>query len=301
MKVLVTGANGLIGPYACAKLKLAGHDVITCGRSALHDTTASDRHVSGDLLDGAFRKKLITSERPEGLIHLAWQTKHGHFWNAPDNPEWRKASIDLLDRFLDKGGKRAVLAGSCAEYDWQGIKPDQKLTEDAPCNPHTLYGQEKLKLARHCLYLNTKGAAIAWGRLFLLCGPKEAPARFVPAIIRALLAGETAKMSSGKQIRDFIHTADAGAAFAKLIDHSFTGIINIASGQGHSLLEVAELIKTLVGSGTIAAGSIPDRPDDPPYLVADTSILSETVGFNRDIDLQSALQSCIEWWQEKPN
>jgi nucleoside-diphosphate-sugar epimerase len=297
MKVLVTGANGLIGPYTCKKLIAAGHEVITCGRSAPKADDLPGQHISGDLLDSSFRKHLIESERPEGLIHLAWQTKHGHFWNAPDNPDWRDASIDLLDRFHDQGGKRAVLAGSCAEYDWQGVPPGQKLTEDAACKPHTLYGQEKLKLAQHCLDLNTKGASIAWGRLFLLCGPKEAPARFVPAITRALLAGEAAKMSSGKQIRDFMHVADAGAAFAKLIDHPFTGPINIATGNGHSLLEVAETLKTLIGRGTIAAGSMPDRPDDPPYLIPDTSKLMQTVGFKCEFDLTSALQDCIDWWQ----
>lgn len=297
MKVLVTGANGLIGPYACQKLVHAGHDVITCGRSVPEDGALPGHHISGDLLDADFRKQLIESEHPDGLIHLAWQTKHGHFWNAPDNPDWRIASIDLLDRFHDRGGKRAVLAGSCAEYDWQGIAPGQKLAEDAPCNPHTLYGQEKLKLAQHCLEVNSQGASIAWGRLFLLCGPKEAPARFVPAITRALLAGETAKMSSGKQIRDFMHVADAGAAFAKLIDHPFTGVINIATGEGHSLLEVAETLKTLIGRGTIAAGSMQDRPDDPPFLVADTSKLTETVGFRREFGLIPALEDCIKWWR----
>jgi nucleoside-diphosphate-sugar epimerase len=297
MKVLVTGANGLIGPYACEKLAAAGHDVITCGRTTPKAGKLTGQHITGDLLDPGLRKHLIETERPEGLIHLAWQTKHGHFWNAPDNPDWCKASIDLLERFHDQGGKRAVLAGSCAEYDWQGIAVGQKLAEDAACQPHTLYGQEKLKLAQHCLELNAKGASIAWGRLFLLCGPKEAPARFVPAITRALLAGETAKMSSGKQIRDFMHVADAGAAFAKLIDHSFTGLINIASGHGHSLLHVAETLKTLIGRGMISAGSMPDRPDDPPYLVANTSKLCQTVGFTCAFDLTSALRDCIDWWE----
>jgi nucleoside-diphosphate-sugar epimerase len=297
MKVLVTGANGLIGPYACAKLVTVGHDVITCGRSTPKVGNLPGQHISGDLLDADFRKQLIETERPEGLLHLAWQTKHGHFWNAPDNPDWRDASIDLLERFHDHGGKRAVLAGSCAEYDWQEIAPGQKLTEDATCKPHTLYGQEKLKLAHHCLDLNTQGASIAWGRLFLLCGPKEPTARFVPAITRALLEGETARMSSGKQIRDFMHTADAGAAFAKLIDHSFTGLINIATGEGNSLLDVAATIKTLIGRGTIAAGSLPDRPDDPPYLVANTSQLTQTIGFKPEFNLTSALRDCIDWWQ----
>lgn len=94
-----------------------------------------------------------------------------------------------------------------------------------------------------------------------------------------------------------MHVADAGGAFAKLIDHPFTGVINIATGESHSLLEVAETLRTLIGRGTIAAGSMQDRPDDPPFLVADTSKLTETVGFRREFGLIPALEDCIKWWR----
>ncbi|MEQ8286827.1 NAD(P)-dependent oxidoreductase [Thalassospira sp.] len=296
MKVLVTGANGLIGPYACAALIAAGHDVMTCGRSV--PATPDSHHITGDLLDPVFREKLIRDERPDGLIHLAWQTKHGHFWNAPDNPDWREASIDLLNRFLDSGGARATLAGSCAEYDWLDSKDGAKLGEDAFCAPATLYGQEKLTLARHCLDLNEQGASIAWGRLFLLCGPDENPARFVPSVTKALLANESAKMSSGTQVRDFMHVADAGSAFAQVLDSQFKGIVNIASGKGQSLLSVANSLHDLIGRGTVLAGSLPDRQDDPPYLVANTDILENTIGFQPKFDLTSALKNCIDWWND---
>ncbi|MHC8492938.1 NAD-dependent epimerase/dehydratase family protein [Thalassospira sp. SM2505] len=293
MKVLVTGANGLIGSHVYASLRASGHDVLSCGRSGSQSST----HLVGDLLDVEFRSRIIHDEKPDGLIHLAWQTRHGHFWNAPDNPDWMAASIDLLSRFLDHGGKRVVLAGSCAEYDWTTTKPGQKTRETDACNPATLYGQEKLKLADHCLRLNDQGASIAWARLFLLCGPGEYPARFVPAVTRALLANDVAKMSSGTQVRDFMHVEDAGSAFSKIFDSQFTGIVNVASGEGHSLLSVANMLQNMIGQGQISAGSLPDRPDDPPYLVADTSVLAETIGFKPKFDLASALESCVEWWR----
>ncbi|RCK21227.1 NAD-dependent epimerase/dehydratase family protein [Thalassospira lucentensis] len=294
MKVLVTGASGLIGPHACAALTSAGHDVITCSRSELN--AKASHHIVGDLLDSEFRKKVIRTEQPDGLLHLAWQTTHGHFWNAKDNPNWRDASIDLLNRFHDHGGKRATIAGSCAEYDWQNCT--EKLGESANCLPATLYGQEKLRLAHHCLDLNTQGASIAWGRLFLLCGPHENPGRFVPAITNALLDDQSAKMSSGNQVRDFMHVADAGEAFAQVFEHNdFKGIVNIASGEGHSLLSVANLLRTIIGRGGLAPGSMPDRPDDPPFLVADTTLLKQKIGFRPKYDLKAALETCVDWWQ----
>lgn len=296
MKVLVTGANGLIGPHVCAALIAAGNDVITCSRSPF--SQAGCHHIAGDLLDANFRNELIRNEQPSGLIHLAWQTKHGHFWNAPDNPDWRDASTDLIHRFFDAGGSRATLAGSCAEYDWQNIPNGRKLDEKAPCAPATLYGQEKLKLADHCISLIAQGASISWGRLFLLCGPNENLARFVPAITTALLNNQTAKMSSGTQVRDFMHVEDAGAAFAHIFTSDFNGLVNIASGEGHSLLAVANALRTIIGQGSIAAGSMPDRPEDPPYLVADTTTLEQTIGFRSKHNLNSALKSCVDWWRK---
>ena len=297
MKVLITGGTGLIGVHAVNALHAAGIDVVTCGRNPTGIIGLSGiSHRSGDLLDAAFRKDVLDTEKPDGLLHLAWQTKHGHFWNAPDNHDWHDASRDLIDRFLQSGGKRVVITGSCAEYDWQNIPANTKLAEDAACHPATLYGQQKLRLFNHCHDLIKAGASIAWGRLFLLLGPHENPARFIPAITTKLLAGETADMSSGQQIRDFMHVKDAGRAFAALMQSDATDAINIASGDGHSLLEIANRLQHRIGRGTITPGGFPDRPDDPPYLVANTERLSQTVGFTANYDLDAALDDCIDWW-----
>ncbi|WP_417834876.1 NAD-dependent epimerase/dehydratase family protein [Thalassospira xiamenensis] len=297
MKVLVTGATGLIGVHTVKSLLDAGINVVTCGRSSTGIVgLPSVSHRSGDLLDAAFHKTVVDTERPDGLLHLAWQTKHGHFWNALDNHDWHDASRDLIDRFLQSGGSRVVVSGSCAEYDWRNIPVGMKLSEDAPCGPATLYGQQKLRLLVHCHDLIKSGAAVAWGRLFFLLGPHEDRARFIPSITTKLLAGETADMSSGQQIRDFMHVKDVGRAFATLMQDDITGAINIASGNGYSLLEIATRLQRKIGLGTLNAGGFPDRPDDPPYLVADTGRLSRMIGFTAEYDLDSALSDCINFW-----
>lgn len=65
--------------------------------------------------------------------------EHGNFWSAPENEDWMRASATLVDAFT-RFGRRAVSAGSCAEYDWAAGTCIQGIT---PLTPDTLYGQSK--------------------------------------------------------------------------------------------------------------------------------------------------------------
>ncbi len=283
MRVLVTGGHGFIGAPAAHALRMAGHEVFAY------------RHAEFDLLDRDDRSKLIDTIRPDTLLHFAWQTKHGVFWTAKDNPDWRDASSDLLNRFFDAGGNRAVLVGSCAEYDWTtGAKT---LPETASCAPATLYGQCKLDLWLQCESMINEGASISWGRLFFLMGRNETPTRFVPAIIRPLLEGNPAPMSDGEGIRDFMHASDAGAAFAALAASSVTGAVNIASGTPVSLASMARKIHQIIGHGDLQVGALPTRDGEPPSLVADISRLQNEVGFSPSFSIDQALEDCIQYWR----
>lgn len=283
MKVLVTGGHGFIGMGAVASLSSQGHEVVV------------PKHSEFDLLDPAARQTLLKSAHPDALVHLAWQTKHGVFWTAEDNIEWREATMSLLREFLEQGGSRAVLAGTCAEYDWQtGAKT---FSEDAPCSPATLYGQCKYETFKACRSLVEEGASIAWGRLFFLLGPRETPTRFMPSIIRPLLAGETAPMGSGSDIRDFMHCDDAGKAFAALATSNVTGAVNIASGTGVRLADVALMAASRISRGSLDIGALPARPHEPESLIADVTRLTDEVEFSPSHTLESAIDDCIAYWR----
>ena len=88
------------------------------------------------------------------------------------------------------------------------------------------------------------------------------------AIVRAVLAGETAPMTSGIQVRDFMHTADAGAALAALAGSTVTGAVNVASGHGVTLQSLARMIAAhATDGGRLGVGLLPDRPGEPPSLI----------------------------------
>jgi nucleoside-diphosphate-sugar epimerase len=288
---MLTGATGLVGRNALTALAGAGHEVHAVARRRGPSVPGVSWHEA-DLLAGA---EIVASVRPQVLVHLAWYAEHSSFWTSIENVRWVEASLELLRAFSAADGTRAVLAGSCAEYEWSR----EVFREDAPQRPATLYGACKHGL--HTIataFADQVGLSLAWGRLFFLYGPHEAPARFVPSLVRALLAGERAPMTAGTQRRDFMHVADAGAAFAALADSSLSGAINIASGEGVELRELASRIAAHTGGEQLLApGELPMREGDPPSLVADVGRLRSELGFRASMALDAGLQDTISWWR----
>jgi nucleoside-diphosphate-sugar epimerase len=286
-RVLVTGATGYIGRHAVAALERRGHEVVAVGSK------------QADLLapDGAERAVALADA--DTLLHLAWYAEHGRFWTAPENLDWVGASLRLLRAFAAAGGRRAVIAGSCAEYGWERL--DGPCVEGVtPLAPATLYGAAKH--ATHvaaAAYAAQEGLSLAWGRVFFSFGPGEAPGRLVAAVARGLLAGEEVPVSEGSQVRDFIAVEELGAAFAALVSSEVEGAVNVASGRGVPVREIVAMVAREAGrEDLVRPGALPTRPDDPPLLVADTGRLEREAGWHAREPLEDGIARAVRWWRE---
>ncbi len=298
--LLVTGASGFIGRHALAVAAARGYDV----HAVAHREHAPEEPARGvtwhraDLLREADRGRVIDAVRPSHLLHFAWIAEHGRYWEAPENEAWLASSVDLVAKLEARGCHRVVAAGTCAEYDWAdaALATSNCREETTPCRPHTLYGRSKLRFADELARRST--LSHAWGRLFLLYGPAEDPRRLVPSIARAILAGQEARIGPGTQVRDFLDVRDAGAAFVALLDSALEGPVNIGTGVGAPLADVARTVADLLGRPELLqVGALPPRPDDPPRLVPDIERLNET-GFRPARSLREGLADAIGWWRE---
>lgn len=292
-RVLLTGATGFVGRQALDVLAHAGHEVHAVSRKRGSDRPGVIWHEA-DLLAGS---EVIFEVEPEVLLHLAWYAEHGLFWTSTENVRWVEASLALVRAFVAVGGRRAVLAGTCAEYEWSR----EVYREDAALHPSSLYGASKhgLHVVASALAAQA-GMSLAWGRLFFLYGPHEAPGRFVPSLVRALLAGERAPMTEGSQRRDFLHVADAGAAFAALVDSPVSGAVNVASGDGVRLRDLATLIARHTGSPELLdIGAMPQREDDPSAIVAVVDRLRGELEWQPRIALEDGVRETVAWWRAR--
>ena len=294
-RVLVTGATGFIGRHTLRPLLEAGHEVHAVARRPPSvDEPAVRWHVA-DLLDEAQSRAIVSAVGASHLLHLAWYVEHGRFWDAHENADWVAATVRLARLFAEAGGQRAVLAGTCAEYDWATV--DGRCSEaDTPLRPVTFYGLCKDATRR---VVERLGIETAWGRIFFLYGPGEHPGRLVAGVSRSLVAGERVATSEGTQLRDFLYVSDVAGAFAALTSSAATGAVNIGSGEAVPVGRVVELIAAAAGRPDLLdVGALARRPHDPEQLVADATRLREEVGWRPSVALEDGIAQTVAWWHE---
>lgn len=298
-KVLLTGASGFIGRHAIPFLINGGYEVHAVCYPEKPDFN-EDKNLfwhQSNLLNSEEQKQLMIEIRPTHLLHFAWYAVPGKYWTSLENLRWVQSSLDLLMNFVENGGKRAVLAGTCAEYDWNyGYCSEDKTL----LKPSTLYGVCKNSLQEILSQFSKQtGISSAWGRIFFLYGPYEAKTRLIPYVITSLLQDQPARCSDGNQIRDFLYVEDVASAFVSLMESNVEGPVNIASGQPVALKTIIYTIADLLGERhLVELGALPAPDNEPPFLVADVRKINQEVGWSPKITLEVGLKNTIEWWKE---
>ena len=295
-RVLVTGASGFVGRHTLAPLAAAGVEVHTAGRRPSPETSA--RHHGVDLLDREATTSLVRALRPTHVLHCAWTVEHGAFWTSPDNLDWTAATLHLARACADAGVRRIVGVGTCVEYDWADGGPAPR-REDDRLGPGTLYGTAKAStFALLTAFCRQAGLGFAWGRLFHLFGPGEDERRLVASLMAALAARRPAELASGRPVRDFLSTVDAGAALAALTLSGVDGAVNVASGEAVSIADLAGEIAAIAGRpDLLRLGARPDPAGEAPRMVADVTRLREEAGFRPARDRRERL---AELWAQAP-
>jgi UDP-arabinose 4-epimerase len=320
MRVLVTGGAGYVGSHACKALRAAGHEPVAYDNLVYGHREAArwGPLETGDIADRARVDVVLEKYRPDALMHFAAYAYVGESVRDPGKYYRNNVSgsLTLLEAMRDHDIRFIVFSSSCATY---GVPARVPIDEDAPQLPINPYGASKQMIERmladfaaahgirySCLrYFNAAGAD-SDGEIGELHDPET---HLIPLVLQAAL-GQRPKVAiygndyptpDGTCIRDFVHVSDLADAHVAALSYLTKGgnsvALNLGSGRGHSVREVIDVAKIIIGLD-VPEVLAPRRPGDPPVLVADTARASQVLGWRAArSDLERVIADAWAWHQ----
>ena len=285
-KVLVTGATGLIGKYALSSLMEKGFSTLGASRSG-----EGLSGVSLNIHDTEAVNNFIKKEKPDYLLHLAWNVDSGYM-SSSENLDWIVSSLNLLKIFAQNGGKRAVFAGTCIEYDWRyGF-----LSEDfTPLESTSVYGSAKASLHKFASkWAENINLSFAWGHIFFLYGKGERNERIVPYIVDSFLKGEKPILKNPYILRDYMYAGDIADGLIALLFSDFKGSVNIASGSAVTLCDIAKKVAMLTNCSIPEYEYTIHEDNIAPIVLGDTRRLNNIIGFKPKVSWEDGLCEIIK-------
>jgi nucleoside-diphosphate-sugar epimerase len=331
-RVVVTGAQGLLGRHLAAALLDDGADaVLGLGRSerrgdrytydlawlgsrvpaplpaSLEDREADPRYdyASLDLRDGEAVGNALRAFRPQVVIHAAAALR-----DAP----WDKliasnlqATVGLAQALtaVTDGPTRLVLVSSGSVYGAGGGKIP--LVEDGPVEPLDPYGATK-RAAEDAARVTLAGTDVELvvARVFNLVGAglqdRHLPGKLageINAIARGLSSPDL-HLGPLESTRDFIDVRDAASAVLALASAPDPPpVANVASGVEVGVQTILDQFLELAGTPDVHVHRTEGRRADAPRLYADVSRLT-ALGFAPRHELREALGDMLRYFDAFP-
>lgn len=297
-RILITGASGFIGRNCLEPLRARGFELHGVSSRPVSADCKDITWHQADLLNCSTIAPLVAKVRPTHLLHLAWIVLPGISYTSPDNLRWVQSSIELVREFAEQGGQRALVTGTCYEYDQSQGMCHETMT---PRHPDNYYGIAKNSLQELLTpWCSARGLSFVWPRLFFMYGPHEHPKRLVSSVVNAVLRGEEAPCSHGQQLRDFLYVGDVADALSALVDSTLTGVVNVGSGAAVTLRSLVESIgEQLRQPELVRLGALPARPGETPLVVAETQRLKGELGWSPRYSLADGIAQTIAWWKSQ--
>ena len=305
---LVTGGAGFIGSHLVERLLADGDSVSVLDnfatgsmknlesvsdhpRLSVHEVSIAEPESIAPLFQGV-----------ERVYHLAGLADIVPSIERPQ--EFHHANVNgtlaVLEASREAKVKRFVYAASSSCYGLPDRVPTPETDEIRPMYPYALtkYLGERYVLHWNDIY---QLPAISL-RLFNVYGPRARTSASYGAVFNIFLAQKLSGkaftvVGDGTQTRDFTFVTDVADAFVLAAESNLAGeVFNVGSGGTYSINHLTSLL-----GGDITY--IPKRPGEPDCTFADTSKITQALGWKPQVGFEEGVArmlEAIDQWREAP-
>lgn len=293
MRILVTGGNGFIGSYVCARLLELGHtaaifDRVT-GLSRLFTASTMYGPTTECHLGDVSNERSVSQSvyHSDGVIHLAGVLGTQETIHDP-RPAAEVNLLGSLNVFQACALHKKRCVYIAVGNHWMN-------------NPYSITKTAAERFA--LMYNKERGTEIAVVRGLNAYGPgqKSSPVRkIIPNFILPALKNEAISIyGDGSQVMDMIYVSDLAAILcdALFLDHGvYDRVFEAGTGRKTSVLEIAHEVIKQVGSGRVH--HLPMRPGETEHseVVADVSTL-KPLGDFMPISLERGIAKTIPYYR----
>jgi UDP-glucuronate decarboxylase len=303
---LVLGGAGFLGSHLCDRLLDRGDEVY-----------AMDNLQTGSLANIAHLRTLRRFSFIEHDVVEKFHLPVDRIFNlaCPASPPHYQAdpvkttltSVLGTTNALELGkkcGARVFLASTSEVYGDPEVHPQPESYRGcvSTTGPRACYDEGK-RCAESLMmdFARMHGVDVRIARIFNTYGPRMAPhdGRIVSNfVVQALNRRPLTVYGRGTQTRSFCYVDDLVEGILRLVDHpSFVGPVNLGNPDEFTVLELAHLVRQLVGND-VAIVHEPLPEDDPKMRRPSTELARSMLGFVPKISLHEGLPRTIEWFSK---
>ncbi|HVO10086.1 MAG TPA: SDR family oxidoreductase [Vicinamibacteria bacterium] len=239
MRVLVTGAGGLLGGRLTALLHEAGLEVTAVHRRS--PPPPGPRSVQADLTEDGAVERLLDATRPEAVLHAAVLGRAEACERHPQEAERTNAELPgRLGRLCRERGIRLVALSTDLVFDGTKAPAD----ETVPPAPLGVYGRTK-RAGEEAVFAACPGAAVA--RVALVVGRGHGPRGTASeSIAWALQAGRPVRLFTD-EYRTPVDAASVADGCRRLLVGRAAGLFHLGGPERLSRYELGLRVTLAMG------------------------------------------------------
>ena len=318
MKVLVTGAGGMVGSHMVELLYKRGDEVVGIwhkNKKNIEQITLPIKFVQCDLRYAQGIDELIMDFMPEQIYHLAAQSYPTVSWVSPTETidVNINSTINIYEAIKKarkyKDNPIVVVACSSAEYgetlnQMQGLG-EVYVKETAQLQPLHPYGVSKVgqDLISFQYFMNDHIRCIR-ARIFNSTGTRKVNDVTSDFTKRAVEAEKTSnwelKVGNLDTKRAIMDQRDLVKGLMLLAEKGKAGdVYNISSEYVYQMSDIVKMIEKQVGHKLeIKIDEKLIRPTDEKIIVGDITKLKEDTGWYQDIRMEQTISDMLDYWRK---